>query len=118
MLWFALVMFAVAAVGGVIMAVSHFRGNNPAVPLAATHGALAATGVGVLIAAAMAVGATPLLLASLGLFGLAAIGGLTLVSFHFRRRTLPDFLVIAHGGAAVIGFVLLLLAIVRGAGGV
>jgi uncharacterized membrane protein len=43
MLTLAIVLFAVAAVGGATMAIIHFRGNNPQLPLAALHGVLAAT---------------------------------------------------------------------------
>jgi hypothetical protein len=106
----AAIVFAVAALGGVTLATLHFRGRMPLpIPLALLHGLLAATGLVLLIAAAlMQPGFGGLALAALVLFVIAALGGFYLFSFHLRGRALPSPVVLAHGGAAVVAFLLLL----------
>jgi hypothetical protein len=108
----AIILFAIAALGGVAMAALHFRGRTPPpVPLAVLHGVLAASGLVVLLLAVLKVGfgGTPAL--ALGLFLVAALGGFGLVSFHLRRRALPNALVLGHGLLAVAGFLVLIAAV-------
>jgi len=107
----ALILFAVAAVGGLTMAIMHFRGSTPPRPLlAAAHGVFAAAGLVVLLLAVMKIGTGGGAGIALGLFVLAALGGFTLLSFHLRGRALPNALVAAHGLLAVAAFVVLLAA--------
>jgi len=54
-----------------------------------------------------------LVIASLGLFVVAALGGFALFSFHLRRQPLPTPVVFIHGLVAVVAFVLLLVKIVK-----
>lgn len=107
----AIILFAVAALAGATMAVLHFRGRAaPPVVLAVLHGLLAASGLVVLALAVLRSGAGGAPAAALGLFLLAALGGFGLLSFHLRRRRLPNALVLGHGLLAVAGFLLLLAA--------
>jgi hypothetical protein len=110
MLVWAAIVFAVAALGGVTLAVLHFRGRTPPpTPLALLHGLLAATGLVLLIAAALTMpGFGGLALGSLVVFVVAALGGFYLFSYHLRGKALPSPVVLIHGGAAVVGFLLLL----------
>jgi len=48
---------------------------------------------------------------ALVLFLIVAIGGFTLLSFHLRRKRQPGALILIHGGAAVVSFVLLIIAV-------
>jgi hypothetical protein len=48
-------------------------------------------------------------MAALVIFVIAALGGFYLFSFHLRSQVLPSPVVLIHGGAAVLAFVLLLL---------
>lgn len=108
----AIVLFAVAAVGGLTMAVLHFRGRTPPSPvLAALHGVLAASGLVVLLLAVVKAATGGAAGISLGLFVLAALGGFALLSFHLRGRALPNGLVVGHGLLAVAAFVVLLSAV-------
>ena len=112
MLNIAICLFAVAAVVGLSMAVMHFRGAAAPRPLLAVlHGLFAASGLVVLLMAVVKAGAGGAPAYALGLFLLAALGGFTLLSFHVRRRPLPNGLVIGHGVLAVAGFVTLLAAV-------
>ena len=107
----ALVLFAIAAVGGATLAYMRIVKKDVSMPLALVHGVFAAAGLVTLVLAVAAMkssGAT----AALVVFLLAALGGFTLFSFHLRTRPLPVPLVLIHGGAAVIAFLILLITAV------
>ena len=109
----SIVLFAIAALGGITLAAMRL-GNRP-LPfgLAIAHGVLAAAGLVLLIVAMVVATATGVVLnAALILFIVAAIGGAILFSFHLRNRSLPVPLVLGHGLLAVVAFVLLLSHIV------
>lgn len=113
MLTIAIVLFAIAALGGLVMAIGHFRGRTPPKPaIAAVHGVVAAAGLVVLLLAVMNIGAGGAPALALVLFLLAALGGFALLGFHLRRKPLPGGLVGAHGLVAVVAFLVLLGAII------
>lgn len=111
MLLTAAVLFAIAAVGGVTMAVIHFRGANPPIPLAVVHGLFAATALVVLIIGLLGAGTATLGWIALALFLVAALGGFYMFATHVRGRRLPSPVVLVHGLAAAVAFVLLLALI-------
>ena len=112
MLVIATVLFAIAAVGGLVMAYIHFKqGRNPPVAIAALHGILAATALLVLLWAVLQSGATSLVAWATGLFVVAALGGFFLVSYHLRGQRLPSPVVVIHALVAVAAFLLLLAGI-------
>lgn len=112
MLTLATVLFAVAALGGLLMASGHFRGHTPPKPaLAALHGVFAAAGLVVLLLAVINIGTGGAPTIALVLFALAALGGFFLLSFHLRGRPLPGGLIGAHGLLAVVAFLVLLGAL-------
>lgn len=103
-------LFAVAALGGVFMAVLRFKGTErPPMPVALIHGAVAAAGLVALILAVLSAEPAPAVRIALGLFVVAALGGFVLFSFHLRQKALPIPLMVIHAGVAVVAFVLLLL---------
>jgi hypothetical protein len=107
----SILLFAVAAVAGLTMAVMHFRGKTPPrAALAVLHGLFAASGLVVLLLALLKAGfgGTPGI--ALGLFVVAALGGFGLLSFHLKGRALPSGLVVGHALLAVAGFVVLVAA--------
>ena len=110
MITWAAIVFAIAALGGATLATLHFRGRTPLpMPLALLHGLLAATGLVLLIAAALTMpGFGGMALAALVIFLIAALGGFYLFAHHLRGKPLPSAVVLIHGGAAVVAFLLLL----------
>jgi hypothetical protein len=111
MIQLSLILFAVAAVGGLTMAVMHFRGISPPRPvLAVLHGLFAASGLVVLLLALIKTGFGGKPGIALGLLVVAALGGFGLLSFHAKGHRLPSGLVVGHGLLAVAGFLTLLLA--------
>jgi hypothetical protein len=112
----AAVFFLLAALGGLTIAAMRLQGTpRPPTWLALGHGAIAALGLGNLgnLGYAAATTTLPTLaLVSLGLFVLAALGGATIFAlFHLREKPLPIPLMLGQGGAAILAFALLLLAI-------
>jgi hypothetical protein len=108
----AIIVLGLAALGGVTMVIIRLRGAPlPPTMLAAGHGLLAATGVGLLIYAAATDGVPQLAQIALGIFVLAALGGVYLVAnYHRRGRPLPIPLMLGHGLLALAGYALLLQA--------
>lgn len=113
MLWTA-ILFALAALGGLVMAGIRLSGRPyPPIWLALGHGALAATALGMLIYQATA-GIELLAQIALGTFALAAIGGLFIfLTFHVRGKPLPILLVMGHGAIAIAGLVLLWIDVLK-----
>jgi len=106
----AAIVLALAAVGGLTLAIIRLRGApRPPTWMALGHGAVAATGLGLLIYAAFDPGIPTLGQAALCVLVLAALGGATMfIGFHLRQQPLPIPLVIGHGLIAATGFLLLL----------
>ena len=109
----AVVLFAISAVGGIVMAGIRFGGKpHPPTALAMLHGFLSAAALTLLIYAACTVGLPSLALAATVLFVVAAIGGVYMnLNYHWKMLPLPKWLVIVHGAIAVVGFLLLLTAV-------
>lgn len=107
-----IVLFAIAALLGATMAIQRFRGTErPPLGLALAHGLFAAPALILLIVAVVRGGGGGLITPSLALFIAAALGGFLMFSMHLRQKALPIPLVLIHGLAAAIGFVLLLAAV-------
>jgi hypothetical protein len=111
MVTYAVILFLIAAAGGLYMATVIFRGAFPPAVVAALHGALAASGLVLAILAAMANGAPPLVKYGAGILFLAALGGFFLLTFHLRRVPHPKGVVVLHALIAVTGVGCLLLTL-------
>ncbi len=114
MLPIAAAIFALTALGGLLLAALHFTGKELPLPLALVHGAAGAAGLAALAWTVFKTPAGGLAAAALGLFVLAALGGFYLFSFHVRRLRLPSPVVVVHALAAVTAFGLLVAAAWRG----
>ena len=119
MLQVSVLLFLVAALGGVTMAGIRFAGkHNPPAWLAMFHGLLAAAGLTLLAYAALAEGVPAMAQLALLLFLVAAGGGALLsLRYTWNNLLLPAWLVIVHALAAVLGFVLLAAVVLLGADG-
>lgn len=108
----AVILFAIAALGGLVMALMRFGGRElPPLGLAILHGLFAAAGLVTLLVAVVGHGFTVLVtLALVGFVG-AAVGGFYLFSLHMKKQALPIPAVLGHGLFAVASFVVLLVAV-------
>jgi hypothetical protein len=105
-------LLAIAALGGLTMAVIRFGGKpQPPVWLAMLHGFLSAAALTLLLYAFFTVGLPALAGWALLLFLIAAAGGAFLnLNFHWKMLPLPKPLIVGHAAIAVVGFLLLLAA--------
>jgi uncharacterized membrane-anchored protein len=108
MLTSAIIIFAIAAVGGLILAAHVLRNKFAPWALSIVHALLGAAGLVVLIVMVLQGAAPARLTAALGLLILAALGGFFLASFHLRKKIAPKAVVGIHAGVAVVGFLTLL----------
>lgn len=107
-----IVILAIAAAGGLIMAgIRLFGDRNPPAWLAMLHGLLAGAGLTLLLFAAFTVGIPTFALYALILLIIAALGGVFLnLGYQEKRELLPKPVVYLHALLAVVGFVLLIIA--------
>lgn len=115
----SIVLFAIAAVGGLTMAVMRLRGRDlPPIGLALLHGLVAAVALILLIVAVVgasagsAAASTAAIVALVG-FIVAALGGFFVFSFHLRKKALPIPPMIVHALVAVASFLVLLVVVLR-----
>lgn len=109
MLNIAILVFAIGAVGGLILANSVLRGRMASWALSLLHAALGATGL--VLTAIVVLGGShevaKIVPIALLILVVAALAGFFLASFHARKASPPRPAVIAHAGVAVVGFLLL-----------
>jgi hypothetical protein len=108
MLMASMIFFALAILGGLTMAVLHFQRKKIPLALGLGHGSLAVTGLVLLLLVVFNQGTAGMLFVAAGTFGVAALGGLGLISFALRDLRLPTPLLFLHALLALLGFFLLL----------
>ena len=111
LLTYALIIFAIAALGGLVLAASVLRGKLAPWALSIAHALLGVTGLALLAYNALQGTAPSRATAALGILVVAALGGFYLASIHARGALAPKAVVFVHAGVAVAG-VLTLLSIV------
>lgn len=108
----AAILFGLAALGGVVMAMMRFSGRDyPPMWLALIHGAAAAAGLVGLILVVVGGAVAGSVKLALVLFIAAALLGFWLFSYHLKSRPLPIPTMVVHAIVAVVAFVILLVAI-------
>lgn len=105
MLVFSLILFALAAVLGIIVALAILRRQTTSKAVVAAHGVAGAAGLVVLLIYALQQPQT-LLSIAVGLLVVAAVGGFVLLANDLRGRPGPVPLVAIHAVAAVVAVVL------------
>ncbi len=110
MIYVPILFFAAAAILGVTLVNMKRTGKGMPISLARVHGLFAAVGLVALILNVVADSANTLMNISLGLFVIVGLGGFTLVSFHLRKKALPEKLIVIHGVGAIVSFMLILVA--------
>jgi hypothetical protein len=112
MLLYALIVFAIGALGGLTLAAAYvLQGRLAPWALSLLHAALGAIGLLLLIYAALTTGISGAALTALVILVIAALAGFYLASIHLRREVAKKPVVFIHAGTAVIGFLALLGAV-------
>lgn len=114
MLIIAIILFLTAAIFGAIVVTAVFR-NEPTPPLMVLiHGSFAFLGILTLIAGGIAAGFTSwLLLSSLILFILAAIGGFAMLMIDLSKKPIPKLFAVFHPLFAVAALILLVVYVLK-----
>lgn len=109
----AFALLTITALGGIVMAVIRLgRSANPPSWLAMLHGLLAGSALTLLLYAYFTVGLPALAGWALLLFLVAGLGGAYLnLGYHAKAVLLPKTIVVVHAVIAVVGYVLLLIAV-------
>ncbi|HHK4654150.1 TPA: hypothetical protein ACQTZB_005045 [Pseudomonas aeruginosa] len=102
MLNYAILCFAAAAVGGMVLAASVLRGRLAPWALSLVHAVMGALGLVLTFATVFQGAAFPVRVGFVVLI-VAALGGFYLASFHLRGRVGPKPVVVIHALAAVTG---------------
>lgn len=113
MLRTAVILLAVTALGGLLMAGMRFSGRpHPPTLITMVHGLLAASGLTLVLYVAFTAGLPGSGWIGLVLLLAAVLGGLVLnLRYHWERLELPIPLILGHAAAAAIGLVVLALAV-------
>jgi hypothetical protein len=111
MLTYALIVFAIAAVGGLYLASHVLRGKLAPWTVSIAHALLGATGLLLLIFEVLQGPPAARVTAALALLVVAALGGFYLATLHLRKALPPKAVVLLHAGLAVTGFLVLLSAV-------
>ena len=115
MLRTAVVLLALTGAGGLLMAGIRFSGRpHPPSWLAMVHGLIAGSGLTLVLYAALTTGLPGGAWLGLAALAAAALGGVFLnLAFHLKDRPLPIPIVLIHAALAVVGLVLLAIAVWR-----
>lgn len=111
MLMYALVVFGVAALGGLFLASFVLRDKFAPWAVSVLHMMLGAIGLVILILGVVNGEGASRATAALGILVIAALGGFYLASLHLKQKIPPRGIVLAHAGLAVVGFLTLLSAV-------
>ncbi len=112
MIIYAVIVIAIAALGGLYLAVHVLRDRLAPWAISLLHASLGALGLILLIAALVQGNASQAVVIGFVILLLAALGGFFLASFHLRKRLPPKAVVVAHAGVAVVGFLIVLSQVV------
>ncbi len=104
MIFAALILFILAALFGMFSIFYVWQGETPPRVLAYTHGSFATLGI-----ACLAIGTYSItgFWISLGLFILAALGGLYLFTHDLKGKKIPKLVATIHGLVAILAVVVL-----------
>jgi hypothetical protein len=111
MLSSAVIVFAIAAVGGLILVVHVLRDRFAPWLVSILHALLGAAGLVLVLLAVVGGAGGSLILAALLTLVVAALGGFFLASFHLRKLLPPKAVVIVHALVAIVGFGLLVVGV-------
>lgn len=112
MLTYAIIVFAIAAVGGLVLAAHVLRDKFAPWAVSVAHALLGASGLVLLLLTLIQGETKQQVLAAFALFLVAALGGFFLASFHLRKKLPPKAVVVVHAVVAVAGFLTLVNAVI------
>ena len=114
MLTIAIFLFIMAAIFGAVILLAIFQKSKTPTPIVYIHGSIALVALLMLIAGVVtAEKPSILLIASLCIFILAALGGLTMLSLDIRKKPIPKAMALLHPAAALTALALLIAYVMQ-----
>src|SRR5262245_15156761 len=113
MLITAIMLFLIAAIFGLIILTAILKNQPTPKSIVFTHGPIAALALILVIIYSIRGHTEPLLITSIVLFILAALGGLTLFTIDMRNKPIPKLLAVIHPIVAVIALISLIIYVLR-----
>ncbi len=113
MLILAIVLFVIAAIFGLFILKAILKDKPTPKFFVYLHGPVAAAAILLVIIYMYTSGASPLLLTSLTLFILAALGGLTLLTLDLSKKPIPKLLALLHPVIALAGLITLIMYVLQ-----
>ena len=110
MLTYALLVFFIGALGGLVLASFVLRGKFTPWVISLLHALLGASGL-ILLLLAVLQGAGNRATVALAVLVVAALGGFYLASLHLQNKLAIKRIVFAHAGLAITGVLTLLSAV-------
>lgn len=113
MLIASIVLFIIAAIFGLIILTAILKNKPTPKPAVFTHGPIAATALIIAIIYASMGHADPLLITSIVLFVLAALGGLTMFAIDMQKKPVPKLIAVIHPLVAVAALITLIIYVLQ-----
>ena len=107
MLTNSLIVLAVTAIGGLLLAAKILMGKQAPWSVSIIHALLGASGLVMLILVVLEGGADSRVTVAMALLAVAAVGGFFLASIHLKGKLAPKSIVAIHAGVAVASFLTL-----------
>src|SRR6187549_3401612 len=104
----AIALFIFGAIFGLIVLVSILRNQTTPKPMVAFHGLFVVTALTLVLITYFTGQASKILEISIGLFVIAALGGLTLLTIDLLKRPIPKWLAVLHPIVAASGLLFLI----------
>lgn len=114
MLISAIILFIIAAIFGLVILTAILKDKPTPKPFVFIHGPVAAIALIIVIINLVMQGfASPLLITSVVLFVLAAIGGLTLLTIDMTNKPIPKKIAMMHPLVAAAGLIALIIYVLQ-----
>lgn len=113
MLHIAVFLFIMAAIFGSIILFAILNKRPTPKPIVYIHGSIALVALLALIAGVATTKASTLLIVSVCLFILAALGGLTMLSLDIRKKPIPKSMALGHPTLALIALAILIISVIH-----
>jgi hypothetical protein len=113
MVFTAIVFFIFAALLGLVLLIAILKNKPTPKPVVFIHGIIAALALLMLVTYVALGHTSTLLITSLVLFVLAAIGGITMFTFDMSGKPVPKMLALGHPALAITSIILLIIYFVQ-----
>lgn len=113
MLILSIVLFCIGAIFGLTILSAILRDKPTPKLNVLAHGTFVILAFLILVSSVISNPNSTLLITSVVLFALAALGGLTLLSFDLRNRPIPKVIAVIHPLVAVSALVCLIISVVQ-----